>query len=83
MKEDKKALDEASASAKAALESGGLEELEAAKTALEQVAHKLAEKVYAQSAEGGSAGPGDGAGPGPDAGGDSDDDVIDAEFDTK
>jgi len=80
--DDKKALEEATASAKAALESGGSEELEAAKAALEQVAHKLAEKMYAQTAPEGEAGP-EGAAPGPDADADSDDDVIDAEFDTK
>ena len=80
--DDKKALDEATASAKAALESGGLEELEAAKSALEQVAHKLAEKMYAQTAEAGGPGP-EGADQNPGNDADSDDDVIDAEFDTK
>jgi molecular chaperone DnaK len=79
---DKTSLDEATTTAKAALESGGLEELEAAKTALEQVAHKLAEKIYAQTAQEGGPSP-DGASEGPEPGADADDDVIDAEFDTK
>ena len=58
-------------------------ELNAAREALQTRAHKLAEKVYATSAgdAAGGAGETEGDGPAPAAG--SDDDVIDADFETK
>jgi len=72
--------------AKTALEGGDRKTIEAAKDKLEKAAHGLAEKIYKASG-GAQAGPeatsgGDAgsAGDGPKGG---DDDVIDAEFDTK
>ena len=82
--DDKKGLEEAIAQAKEAVEAGDKESLEAAKAALEERAHKLAEKVYAQTAADSDGPPGPGAGPAPDATeGGADDDVIDAEFDAQ
>ena len=71
---------EAIEEARAAVKDGDRATLEAAKTKLEERAHKLAEKAYAQAASEG----GDAAGPAPGgaASGSSDDDVIDAEFDS-
>ena len=78
--DDKAGLEEAIKAAREAVKEGDKDALEAAQKNLEERAHKLAEKVYAQTA-----GTADGAGPdatGGDAGG-GDDDVIDAEFDSQ
>jgi molecular chaperone DnaK len=80
--DDAKPLTEALEAAKAALENGEKDALEAAKTGLEAAAHKLAEKVYNQEGASGPGGPEAAEGPGETDGG-ADDDVIDAEFDTK
>ena len=79
--EDRAGLTEAIEAAKKAVESGQIEELEAAKKTLEERAHKLAEKAYAQATTDDDSAPGDGANAS-DEGGD-DDDVIDAEFDSQ
>ncbi len=86
---DRGALREAVAEAKKALESDDKATLVAAKETLEKKAHGLAEKIY-KAAAGEAAGPGAGPQPGagPTGGADSgaasdDDDIIDAEFDTK
>jgi molecular chaperone DnaK len=82
--DEKKELEEALVQAKEAVEAGDKESLEAAKAILEERAHKLAEKMYAQTAEeaGGPQAPGDGpAADSQDA--KADDDVIDAEFDAQ
>jgi molecular chaperone DnaK len=70
-------LDKALAAAKEALDNGDKAKIDAARTELEARAHKLAEKVY----QGQQAAGGESAGPAQPKGGD--DDVIDAEFDTK
>jgi molecular chaperone DnaK len=71
-------LDKALAAAREALEGGDKAKIDAARADLEAKAHKLAEKVYqGQQAAGGEGQGADQA----KAGGD--DDVIDAEFDTK
>jgi len=78
--DDKAGLEEAIKTAREAVKEGDKDALEAAQKNLEERAHKLAEKVYAQTA-----GTADGAGPdatGGDADG-GDDDVIDAEFDSQ
>ena len=83
--DDKKGLEEAIAQAKEAVEAGDKDSLESAKATLEERAHKLAEKVYAQTADEAGAAPGPGAAPGGDGAGaaPADDDVIDAEFDAQ
>ncbi|MGM0576254.1 MAG: molecular chaperone DnaK [Myxococcota bacterium] len=73
----REAVDEA----KKAVEEGGKHELEAAKSKLEERAHKLAEKAYSQAAD--AEGEGEPGGGGESGGGGEDEDVIDAEFDTK
>jgi molecular chaperone DnaK len=73
-------LESALADAKTALDSDDKGKIDAAKEALEAKAHKLAEAVYK------TAGGAEGAAGGPSAGAQQpkgDDDVIDAEFDTK
>jgi molecular chaperone DnaK len=81
--DEKKALEEAIATAKQDLESGDAARLEAARQSVEQATHKVAEALYkAQTAEGGDAA---GAPPGAEeaassaAGGDEGE-VIDAEY---
>lgn len=69
-------VEEAMAEAKTALESGGKETLEEARSKLEKATHELAQKMYeAASAGEASAAPGGNAG--------NDGDVIDAEFEDK
>ena len=78
---DRGLLREAVDAAKKAVESGDKDTLEAAKATLEERAHQLAEKAYAQATEGA-----DGADGSPDstqASSDDDGDVIDAEFDAE
>ncbi len=80
---DRGQIREAVDKARAVLQAnGGKDELEAAKTELEQRAHKLAEKAYASTAGTAEGGPADEQ-PGAGKPGGGDDDVIDAEFDTK
>ena len=79
--EDKAGLEEAVKTAKEAVKSDDKDALEAAQKNLEERAHKLAEKAYSQAA-GATEGPAADA-PGNDGGSDSDDDVIDAEFDSQ
>ncbi|PKN57567.1 MAG: molecular chaperone DnaK [Deltaproteobacteria bacterium HGW-Deltaproteobacteria-14] len=76
-------LQEAIDEAKKSLETNDLAIIKAAKEKLEKSAHALAEKIYKSSA--GPEQPGPQAGPqgGAQGGGGADDDVIDAEFDTK
>ncbi len=80
---DRGQIREAVDKARAVLQANGSkDELEAAKTELEQRAHKLAEKAYASTAGTAEGGPADEQ-PGAGKAGGGDDDVIDAEFDTK
>jgi len=76
---DRKDLEQAVADAGEALKTADKDQLEKAKDNLERKAHKLAEKIY--KTQGGGADAGAGAQPNPKKGGN--DDVIDAEFDTK
>ena len=74
---DKSAIQSAIDEAKADLESGDGEKLDAARQKVEAELHKVAEKLY--KSEAGPAGDAE-AGPEPGAGAEGDDDVIDAEF---
>ncbi len=77
--EDKSAIESALEDAKKNLESEDAEVLKAAFEKLTQVQHKLAEKMYAKTAQG--SGPDDQAGAGPTGGASKpDDDVVDADF---
>jgi molecular chaperone DnaK len=81
---DRGELREAIDQAKKAVEGGQKSELEAARAGLEQKLHKLAEKIYAAAGAGPRPGGTNGEstkGQGGEKG--KDDDVIDAEFDTK
>ena len=74
-------IEEAVKNAKAAVESGDVDEIKAKREALEKAAHKMAEVMYQHVAAQGEGGPepppGPDAGPAPSGG---DDDVIDADF---
>jgi molecular chaperone DnaK len=79
----KSALQSAVDDAKKALESGAVSQMQSARTALEQAAHKFAEAMYAKASQQQGAAGGDGAGAGADAGGGAKsgrDDAVDADF---
>ena len=90
--EQKKPVEDAIERLKKVKDSEDPAALRAAKEALEQAAHQMAQAIYAQ-APGGQAGPGGPGGPGPGPGGpgpgapdgaaDGQDGVIDAEFEVK
>jgi len=81
---DAKNVEEALASARKAMEGGGVEEMNKAIDNLTQASHKLAEAMYKSSSTGAQGGgtppPQDGAGPSGDGAGAKKDDVVDAEF---
>ena len=75
--EDKGEFESALGDARKALESDAVETMESAIESLTALSHKMAEKIYAQTADGdGGEGPGDGQG----GAADQDDEVIDAEY---
>jgi molecular chaperone DnaK len=80
---DAKAVDEALADAKKALEEGGVDRMKKATDALNQVSNKAFESMYkgaSQQPGGGAGGSHDGAGAGSGGNGKADGDVIDAEY---
>ena len=79
--DDRGKLEDALADAKRALESGDAAGMEAAAKKLTEAAHKLAEHMYSQQAQGpGPGAPGRAPGPGGAPGGGQGDEVIDAEY---
>ncbi len=74
--DEKGAIEVALKEAEEALKSGDTQRMEAKTEALSEASHKLAEKMYASSAEGAGAQ----AGPGPSKETSADDNVVDAEF---
>ncbi len=81
---DAKNVEDALASARKAMEGGGVEEMNKAIDNLTQASHKLAEAMYKSSSTGAQGGgtppPQDGAGASGDGAGAKKDDVVDAEF---
>ncbi|MCC6766799.1 MAG: molecular chaperone DnaK [Deltaproteobacteria bacterium] len=78
----KGALQSAVDSAKKALEGGDSGQMQSARTALEQAAHKFAEAMYAKASQQGAAGGGDGTSAGGEGAGTQPgrDDAVDADF---
>ncbi len=76
---DARAIEEAVADAKKAIEEGGLERIRSAQERLMQASHKLAEAMYRAAGAPQQPPSGDGAS-GPQPGGSKKDDVVDAEF---
>ena len=81
--EEAKELDEALEAVRAKLKEGSVEEISEASEKLKEVAYRLSTRLYQEAGGQGGPQPGpDGSGaPAPDAGGD--DDVIDAEYESK
>jgi molecular chaperone DnaK len=78
--DDKSSIESALEDAKKNLETDDPEVLKAAFEKLTQVQHKLAEKMYAKTAQGGGGDEQASGGPSGETGGKSDDDVVDADF---
>ncbi len=81
---EKAKIEEGIAKVKKAIEGDDLQAIQSAQEELTQASHKLAEAMYAKTAQqaGAESGPrpGEGADPGAQAGGKKDDDVVDADF---